>query len=81
LEREFYARGTVAGLPRRLLFLLDWQKVAWRRFLRTSASLPAGKGATLPACSHSLAKSRLAALFADISFVAGGQRRDFARLL
>jgi FKBP-type peptidyl-prolyl cis-trans isomerase SlyD len=27
-----------------------------------------------------LAKSRLTALFADISFVAGGQRRDFARL-
>ncbi len=26
-------------------------KVAWRRFLRTSASLPAGKDATLPACS------------------------------
>jgi hypothetical protein len=32
-------------------------------------------------CSPSLAKSRLAALFADISFVSDRQRRDFGGLL
>jgi hypothetical protein len=48
------------------------KKVAWRRFLQTSASLPAA--------TASLAKSRLAALFADIGFVAGGKKRGFCRL-
>jgi hypothetical protein len=30
--------------------LVDWQKVAWRRFLQTLPSLPAAKSVVFAAC-------------------------------